>query len=178
MDGGFVPKWCFFWGHTPSKDGSISKTCFSQWWEGHPFVMDGVTYRTAEHYMMAGKARVFGDGEALTQILESVHPAEAKKLGRKVRNFDEAVWQAVSWDIVVTGNAAKFGQHPDLREFLLNTGERILVEASPFDRVWGIGMAAANPAAEHPANWEGLNLLGFALMAVRKQLSSLTIKES
>ena len=71
MASGFAPKWCFFWGHTPAKDGSVSKSCFSQWWEGHPFECDGVTYRTAEHFMMAGKARLFMDDETLAKILAS-----------------------------------------------------------------------------------------------------------
>jgi ribA/ribD-fused uncharacterized protein len=169
---GLAPKWCLFWGHTPAKDGSISKSCFSQWWDGHPFEFESVTYRTAEHFMMAGKARLFGDEETLAKILACEHPAEAKKLGRLVRNFDESKWNAACWDIVVAGNHAKFSQHPDLREFLLTTGDRIIVEASPFDRIWGIGMAASNPNAENPVLWKGENLLGFALMAVREKLAT------
>jgi len=170
MSGGLVPKWCLFWGHTPAKDGSITKSCFSQWWDGHPFVVDGVRYATAEHWMMAEKARLFSDAEVCAEILTAIHPNDAKKLGRKVRNFDDVQWCAARWDIVVRGNAAKFSQHPELREFLLNTGDRILVEASPYDQIWGIGMAATDPHAEQPAHWRGLNLLGFALMAVREQL--------
>ncbi len=172
MIGGLIPKWCLFWGHTPAKDRSVTKSCFSQWWDGHPFVIEEVTYPTAEHYMMAEKARLFDDGEILSQILSSRHPSEAKKLGRKVRGLDEVVWLEARWDIVVRANLAKFSRHPDLREFLLNTGDRILVEASPFDRIWGIGMGASNPDAGEPARWKGLNLLGFALMAVREKLSS------
>lgn len=174
MAGGLTPKWCHFWGHTPAKDCSITKTCFSQWWSGHAFILDGVSYATAEHWMMAEKARLFGDGEVLQEILAAVHPNEAKKLGRKVRNFDDVQWRTARWDIVVRGNAAKFSQHPALREFLLNTGDRVIVEASPYDRIWGIGMAATNPHAEQPAHWRGLNLLGFALMAVREQLGKTT----
>jgi len=73
-------------------------------------------------------------------------------------------------DLIVAGNMAKFGQHPDLREFLLGTGDRVLVEASPRDRIWGIGLAAGDERATSPDDWLGLNLLGFALMEVRHQL--------
>lgn len=172
MASGFTPRWCLFWGHTPTRDGSMSKSCFSQWWASHPFTVDGVTYATAEHWMMAEKARLFQDAEVCAEILSAGHPNEAKKLGRKVRGFEESRWLAARWDIVVRGNAAKFSQHPALREFLINTGDRVIVEASPYDRIWGIGMAASNPGAEDPARWRGLNLLGFALMAVREQLKS------
>ena len=171
---GMIPKWLFFWGHTPSKDGAISKSCFSQWWEGHPFVLEQTTYQTAEHYMMAQKASLFQDHGTRTEILQAKTPALAKKLGRKVANFDEAAWLEARWNIVVQGNLAKFSQHPELRTFLQNTGDRILVEASPFDRVWGIGMAATHEDAENPERWKGPNLLGFALMEVRRQLLNLS----
>lgn len=173
MQTGFIPKWAFFWGHTPSKDGSITKSCFSQWWEGHPFELDGVRYATAEHFMMAEKARIFEDQAAREEIVEARTPAIAKKLGRQIANFDDQIWLQHRWDIVVRGNMAKFGQHDHLRAFLTQTGDRILVEASPFDRIWGIGMAASHPDAEKPENWKGLNLLGFALMEVRKQFATI-----
>lgn len=168
IEDGVKPKWAFFWGHKPSQDASITKSCFSQWWSGHPFQIDGITYTTAEHYMMAEKARLFRDQTTLAEIIAAKSPAIAKKLGRQVTNFDETIWLRHRWDIVVRGNAAKFAQHADLKTFLLQTGDRILVEASPFDRIWGIGMAATHPEAERPQNWKGLNLLGFALMEVRQ----------
>ncbi len=164
------PRWLFFWGHQPSKDGSLSNSCFSQWWEGHPFVIDGVRYATAEHFMMAEKARRFGDVEARARIIATTNPAAVKKLGRTVSGFWKPVWLEARWDIVVRGNLAKFGQHPELKAFLLQTGDRVLVEASPHDRIWGIGMAASDADAENPAKWKGLNLLGFALMEVRERL--------
>ncbi len=172
MQNGLVPKWAFFWGHTPSKDGAISKSCFSQWWECHPFQVGGVTFGSAEHFMMAEKARLFADKAMLEEIVAAKSPALAKKLGRYVANFDDQIWLQHRWDIVVRGNLAKFSQHDDLKAFLLHTGERILVEASPFDRIWGIGMAMSNPDAEKPENWSGLNLLGFALMEVRNTLNT------
>jgi ribA/ribD-fused uncharacterized protein len=170
IQSGLAPKWLFFWGHTPSKDGQVSKSCFSQWWDGHAFTHEGVAYATAEHFMMAEKARLFGDALTLSRILTAKSPAEAKKLGRLVQGFDEKQWLAARWNIVVQGNLAKFSQHADLRAFLVETGDRVLVEASPYDRIWGIGMSATAPEVEDPSQWNGLNLLGFALMEVRELL--------
>ncbi len=164
-------RFLYFWGHQAASDGSIDKSCLSQWWPS-PFQVDGLQYQTAEHYMMAAKARLFDDEECATRIIACSHPGEAKKLGRRVRNFDDETWQAHRFEIVVHGNSAKFMQHDDLRSFLLGSGDRILVEASPVDPVWGIGLAQDHPDAAHPAKWPGLNLLGFALMEVRSRLAT------
>jgi len=164
---GLEPQYLFFWGHQPRKDGSIGKTCFSQWFEA-PFTLNGIPYATAEHYMMAEKARLFGDEATLAKILAAPTPAHAKKLGREVAGFDNARWEARGFDAVVEGNVAKFTQNPAMGEFLRTTGDRVLVEASPVDRVWGIGLADDDPRALHPAQWQGHNLLGFALMRVRE----------
>lgn len=169
LDAGLDPKYLCFWGHQPNKDGSIGKSCLSQWFEA-AFTIDGIPYRSAEHFMMAEKARLFGDLDARSRILESRTPAEAKKLGRSIRDFDEDAWNSSRFDIVVRANAAKFGQNSNLCQFLLGTKGRILVEASPVDAIWGIGLAADDPRAEQPRQWQGLNLLGFALMAARDQL--------
>jgi ribA/ribD-fused uncharacterized protein len=143
----------------------------SQWYPA-PFEVDGVRFPTAEHFMMVGKARLFGDDEAERHILDAPKPDRAKGLGRRVRGFDEERWASERYGIVVAGNLAKFGQQPPLREFLLATGDRVLVEASPYDQVWGIGLAAGAPDAASPSRWRGANLLGFALMEVRAQLGS------
>ena len=164
-------KYLFFWGHQPNKDGSIGKSCFSQWYEA-PFELNGIKYFTAEHYMMAEKARLFNDDSILAQIIAVKHPAEAKKLGRLVQGFDQEIWEKNRFKIVVQGNVGKFQQNPNLKEFLANTKARILVEASPRDRIWGIGLGKDNPNAENPEKWRGENLLGFALMEVRSILSS------
>ncbi|MFE2427232.1 NADAR family protein [Streptomyces sp. NPDC059373] len=166
---GVRPKYLFFWGHQPQRDGSIGAGCLSQWWPSG-FTVDGVEYRSAEHWMMAGKARLFGDDAALARIQEARHPNAAKKLGRQVRGFDEEEWIRHRWDLVVEGNVAKFGQDAAMREYLLGTGARVLVEASPLDRIWGIGLAADDERAPDPAQWRGLNLLGFALMEARMRL--------
>lgn len=162
----------YFWGHTPGQQG-VGKWVLSQWWPS-PFTVDGRTFATAEHYMMWGKARLFDDDRTAADVLAAGDPKRAKDLGRQVRGFDQSTWEAHRADIVTTGNVHKFGQHPDLREFLLGTGDHVLVEASPLDRVWGIGLREDDPRARDPAQWRGLNLLGFALCAVRDALSTAT----
>jgi ribA/ribD-fused uncharacterized protein len=162
-------KFLFFWGHQPNKDGSISKTCFSQWWLSS-FEVDKVIYKTAEHWMMTKKAELFNDKEVLEKIINANSPAEAKKLGREVKNYDDKLWLANRYEIVKQGNYHKFSQNIDLKTFLLNTKDRILVEASPVDPIWGIGMASDHKDVMNPEKWKGLNLLGFALMDVRDEL--------
>jgi ribA/ribD-fused uncharacterized protein len=162
-------KYLHFWGHRPRPDGRVGASCLSQWWPS-PFVIDGVEYATAEHWMMAGKARLFEDAEAERRVLEAGHPAEAKKAGRLVRGFDEEIWERERFGIVVEGSVHKFSSDAGLRSFLLNTGDRVLVEASPVDRVWGIGLAADDAAASDPERWKGPNLLGFALMEARERI--------
>lgn len=163
-------KFLFFWGHQPSKDGSVTKSCFSQWWPS-VFNVDGIAYKTAEHYMMAEKARLFNDDEQLKAILESNHPMKAKQLGRQVRNFKPEIWDKHKYEIVKQGNYYKFSQNKDLKEVLINTKNRVLVESSPRDRIWGIGMTENNEKCHNPSLWRGENLLGFALMEVRDKMN-------
>ncbi|MEU3055490.1 NADAR family protein [Streptomyces griseus] len=158
-----------FWGHRPRPDGRIGASSLSQWWPS-PFTVDGVTYASAEHWMMAGKARIFGDPEAERAAVTAKSPAAAKKAGRLVRGFDEDVWIRERFALVVAGSVHKFGQDPELGGYLLSTGDRVLVEASPLDRIWGIGLAADDERVERPQQWRGLNLLGFALMEARERL--------
>lgn len=161
-------EYLMFWGHR-DRGGPLGPTCLSQWYRA-PFTADGCRYATAEHYMMAGKARLFGDQEMLEQILDTDDPGRAKALGRKVRGFDHATWELHRSEIVTRGNVAKFSSTPRLRSYLLGTGDKVLVEASPYDRIWGIGLAAADESARDPLEWQGLNLLGFALMEARDRL--------
>ena len=159
----------YFWGHTPNHK-KMTKSCFSQWYDVY-FEVDGEQYHTTEQYMMASKARLFGDEDTRSEIMNSYSPAEYKKLGRKVKGFDATIWDEKKLDIVVEGNKAKFGQNQDLKEFLLATDNAILVEASPYDKIWGIGLdreAALNGSVE---DWDGENLLGCALMEVRDWLN-------
>ncbi|MEU6079849.1 NADAR family protein [Streptomyces sp. NPDC047108] len=162
-------KYVHFWRNRPQREGRIDAACFSQWWPS-PFTVEGIAYATAEHWMMAEKARLFGDRDAEREALEATSPAAAQKAGRLVRGFDEETWRAHRYGIVVAGSLHKFGRDPELGAYLLGTGERVLVEASPLDRIWGIGLAADDEAAHDPARWRGLNLLGFALMEARERL--------
>lgn len=162
-------EYCYFWGHRPLPSGEIGRSCLSQWWECE-FTVDGITYASAEHWMMARKARLFGDGETFARVVAAGSPAEAKSLGRDVRDFRDQTWVERRFEIVSEGNYQKFRQNPPLRDYLLGTGRLVLVEASPVDRIWGIGLAADDERARHPAQWQGLNLLGFALMHARSRL--------
>ncbi|MFZ6031595.1 MAG: NADAR family protein [Chloroflexota bacterium] len=170
VESGKPVSYLFFWGHQPTKDGSISKSCMSNWYRS-PFVSDGITYPTTEHYMMAKKALLFGDEPIYRAILQAKTPQEAKALGRKVKNFVEEVWNMHRKEIVIAGNEAKFSQQVDLKHYLLSTQDNVLIEASPYDRIWGIGMAMGEKAIENPRSWKGLNLLGFALMEVRNRIA-------
>ncbi len=160
------PRLHLFYGHRADTGGALGDAAFSQFWPCR-FVLDGVSYRWAEQWMMASKARMFADARALAAILAAGAPLECKRLGRTVRGFDESRWAAARFDLVTLGNVAKFGQDLELRDLLLGTGNELLVEAAPRDRVWGIGLGASDPAAREPGAWRGLNLLGFALVRAR-----------
>lgn len=170
VNAGKKVEYIFFWGHRKSKSG-ISKACFSQWYES-PFMYDDISYKTAEHFMMAEKARLFGDSGAVARIIVAESPDEVKKIGREINKFDEQVWLANRFEIVVAANYQKFKQIAKLKSFLFSTGECVLVEASPVDIIWGIGLPFDAPEAQNPNLWKGENLLGFALMVVREKLLS------
>lgn len=159
----------FFWGHRDKPDGSVGKGCLSQWYP-KAFGHEGRVFATAEHWMMYHKAKLFNDAAAMDEVFLDDSPQVAKQVGRRIRNFEAAVWADVAYDIVVEGNGLKFSQHENLKGFLLSTKQRILVEASPYDHIWGIGMTAEDPRANKPAAWCGTNYLGFALMEVRDRL--------
>jgi len=161
-------KYVYFWGHQNNQK-NVNKSCFSQWYESS-FEVDGNVFLTAEHFMMHAKALLFKDLHAAEKILNAKTPGEAKAIGREIGNFQENMWLAHRFDIVVKGNLAKFSSNIALSQFLINTGDRILVEASPVDKIWGIGLAQDCSAVGEPTKWQGLNLLGYALMEVRKRL--------
>lgn len=158
-----------FWGPIPTLGKQLGPGVLCQWWDAS-FEVAGVRYSTAEHYMMAAKARLFGDEEMAARIVASRDPSEAQYLGRKVQGYDEAQWACRRYAIVVEGNLHKFSQHRLLQDYLLGTGEAVLVSANPTDRVWSIGYADDALEVTTPALWRGANLLGFALMQVRAQL--------
>jgi len=159
----------FFW--TPTgKNGKLGQ------WYPCSFTVDGHTYSCTEQYMMAQKAILFGDEEIFQEILSTDDPKKMKALGRKIKNFDPALWGANKCRIVYEGNMAKFGQNPEFKKLLLDTGDKVLVEASPYDKIWGIGLKDYQAAKVHPSEWQGENLLGFALMQVRDSFREETSK--
>src|SRR5262245_19169157 len=105
VNSGFRPKFLFFWGHQPLASGQVGNSCLSQWWPA-TFSVNGVRYPTAEHFMMAEKARLFGDDEVRALILKAGSPKDAKQLGRQVRSFDEQAWVDARFELVVAGNVA------------------------------------------------------------------------
>jgi ribA/ribD-fused uncharacterized protein len=157
-----------FYGHKAAP-GRITNAVYSQFFPVE-FQIEGIRYRWAEQWMMAAKARLFGDQKALAAILEADEPLACKKIGRTVCNYDDGHWSAARFDLVVEGNIAKFGQNQSLRDHLLCSGDAILVEAAPRDQIWGIGFGRDNPAVHDPLLWRGCNLLGFALVKVRAVL--------
>ena len=142
---------------------------FSQWYRCR-FTAGENTFNCAEQFMMHGKAVLFGDAEVAAKILAADHPRDHKALGRKVKNFDDKIWKREREQIVMAGNRAKFTQNKELEKLLLDTRGTTLVEASPYDKIWGIGLAASDPRAQDPSQWKGQNLLGKILTALREEL--------
>ena len=161
-------EYVFFWGHT-MEPGTIKKGCLSQWYNCR-FEVDGVVYHTSEQFMMAQKALLFQDKEIYEKIMKADNPKDYKALGRQIRNFNQQVWDANKYQIVLRGNLAKFSQNSDIQAFLLGTENKGLVEASPYDKIWGVKLAADNELILNPNHWRGENLLGFILMETRARL--------
>lgn len=153
-----MEKFTFFWGGP-----------FSQW-HSCQFTVDGIVYNCAEQFMMAKKAQIFGDEVSYQSIMESKSPRTQKALGRKVWSFDAETWNQLARDVVYRGNFAKFSQNSHLEELLRATIGTTLVEASPFDRIWGIGLKEGQPETKDRATWRGKNWLGEVLTAVRDDL--------
>lgn len=151
-------KYIFFWGHA-----------FSQW-AIRPMTIDGVEYNCCEQYMMAEKAKLFGDTAVLAKIMAEKNPERQKSLGREVRGFVEAKWNAIARDVVYKGNYHKFSQNADCRELLKNSGDKVIVEASPTDTIWGIGLSEWDARATDPKRWRGTNWLGECIMKARDTL--------
>ena len=166
IESGHPIKYLFFWGHNPKPNQRVGNWCFSQWFES-PFEVNGVTYKTTEHWMMSQKALLFDNYDIHQKIIKCDKPGEAKELGRQVTGFDEQVWISNRYSIVRTGNINKFNQNQELGNYLLNTKDRVLVEASPVDTIWGIGLTKDSEDVNDIYCWRGLNLLGFALMETR-----------
>ena len=140
-------------------------------WNPATFVMDGISFFNSEKAFMWLKAMFFGDTDTARLIVETESPKAAKDLGRLVKGYDDAKWNEVRLAMMCKAVYSKFSQDSALKATLLATGTRILVEASPYDKVWGIGMAENDAGVEDEANWKGLNLLGKALGIVRENLA-------
>ena len=151
-------KYKYFWGGV-----------FSQWWTCS-FELNKVKYNCTEQYMMAQKALIFGDYNAYESIMDATSPKVKKAIGRTVKNFDVQIWNENKVRIVYTGNKAKFTQNPDLLGALFATDGEVLVEASPYDKVWGIGLGESTARITPPDHWPGENLLGRTLTKLRINL--------
>lgn len=162
----------FFWGHHPGREGAVGKECFSQWYMAD-FYVGHIKYCCMEQFMMSKKALLFGDKETNERIMQAETQGEIKALGRKVKGFEESVWNEFKFLIVLTGNYYKFSQLKKARRCLLGSGNAVLAEASPYDTIWGIGMAENEARNCDISDWRGSNLLGFALMEVREEIARL-----
>lgn len=147
------------------------------------FEIDGIKYNCVEQYFQHQKAIVFGALDTAEKILKTTSPTIQKSLGRKsIPNFDGKIWNSKSHsdsvtsgdskciDVMQKGLMAKFSQNLELKQFLMGTGDKILVEAAPRDLFWGVGYGKTNENIQDPKKWRGQNRLGFELMKVRKLL--------
>lgn len=141
-------------------------------WHKSRFCVGGTQYTSMEQYMMEQKATLFGDYETRAEILNEHDPAKIKKLGRKVKNYDERIWSGMRQPLVSFGLLEKFRQNAVLLHMLLDTGETILVECAVHDSIWGIGLSMQDPNRLDMTKWRGKNLLGYSLMAVRQYLKA------
>ena len=157
-------KYVFFWNGV-----------FSQWYPSK-FVIEGVEYNCCEQYMMAQKALLFNDLESHKMIMYSKSPDEQKGFGRRVKGFDKEKWEAICRQVVFDANIAKFSQNPKMLEELMDTKDLEIVEASPYDKIWGIGLHETDPKALDKSQWQGTNWLGEAIMSVREKLGSESLR--
>ena len=142
---------------------------FSQWHK-KKFNVNGVIFNCCEQFMMYCKAMLFDDKDTAQLIMNEKEPREHKKLGRLVKNFDQTLWDMSKQEIVYKGNYAKFMQNPDIKKQLMVTAGTSIVEASKDDKIWGIGIAIDDEARHDVRNWQGENLLGYALTKVREDI--------
>lgn len=142
---------------------------FSQWYKSS-MIIDNITYTTCEQYMMSQKALLFEDKDIYEKIMQSNSPKEYKALGRKIKNFNEDIWNKYKRNIVFKANLAKFTQNEKLKNKLLSTKNKILIEASPYDNIWGVKLTKEDSRIFNKDTWQGQNLLGYILMDVRDEI--------
>jgi len=181
-----------FYSHIPAiakkQTGVEWYYCFSNWaWT--PYSVKGVNYIASEQQMMEQKALLFGDKEVAQKVMDLKPPptisplnydqdwtpynnilSKIKALGREVKKFDSKLWEEKRFDIVFAANLEKFKQNKELADTLLSTKDWVLAEASPHDKIWGIGLSPTDPNVQKPSQWKGKNILGEVLMKVRDEL--------
>jgi len=151
-------KYTFFW-HGPLSN-----------WAPSPFSINGIEFNCGEQYMMFTKAALFEDLEMMAEIMSTTSPRLQKEYGRKVKEFNQDIWMSCCINLMVDGLYAKFTQHELSRQALLATGNTEIVEASPVDAIWGVGLAAEDPRIQDKSQWLGKNFLGITLMKVRDKI--------
>lgn len=144
-------------------------------WVPIKITIDGIEYNCNEQYMMAMKAKHFGDEKRYQAIMYSNDPRNQKALGRAVENFDMNKWNEISRLVVYRANLAKFTQDEIAHDWLMDTDNILIVEASPTDKIWGIGLHQTNPDAWDTEKWQGTNWLGEAIMQVRSDIRQLKL---
>lgn len=137
----------------------------------------GIIYNCSEQYMMHQKALLFDDEVRAKEIMKAAHPREQQALGRTVKGYDQKIWDANKYNIVLNACMLKFTQHTKHLVTLLDSGDRLFVEASPNDKIWGIGMREDDPGVDDPANWKGENLLGQAITETRTYIRELLLSK-
>jgi ribA/ribD-fused uncharacterized protein len=158
----------FFWKHTHHTEGL--KACLSNWYPSKFKCKNDIEYCNMEQWMMCKKAILFNDSEYVSKIMKETNPKIIKKYGRLIRDFDEKIWLENREQIVFDGCFLKFSQNPSLNHFLLSTNNNKLVEASPYDKIWGIGLNETDAKLIDCKRWPGQNLLGKCIMRVRQAL--------
>ena len=154
---------CF---HNPEEENGY----LSNWYLSN-FIIEGILFSSMEQYMMYKKAMCFDDQIVANKILETKDVAEIKALGRQVSNYNDSIWNGMRQILIYEGLLAKFTQNEDLKEQLISTGDAILAECAVKDRIWGIGLSMTSPKRQDIYQWNGQNLLGYALMLVRNRIS-------
>jgi ribA/ribD-fused uncharacterized protein len=159
-------KYVFFWNSELSN------------WFPTKFRYKNITFFNSEQAFMWEKAIFFGDTATAALILKTPSPNQCKKLGRQIKNFNTDVWLREGYEIMIAVNMAKFSQNSRLKAILLSTGDKILVESSPYDKIWGIGLHHDDDKVLDERNWKGMNLLGKSLMEVRNNLKNKSNEKS
>lgn len=147
--------------------GVYFKSGYLSQWYISPFIFNNIEYNCCEQYMMSEKAKLFNDDESYKLIMNAKEPKEHKKLGRLVKNFDEIKWNKYAEQIVFDGNYAKFTQNLELKKKLIDTNDKIIIECSPYDNIWGNGLNISDTLKTNIYDWKGKNKLGNILMKVR-----------